>query len=242
MSLGFASYGLAVVAGGLSTLSPCVLPLVPILVASASAAHRLGPYVLALGLALSFTAMGVLLGAAGAALGWSGELFRHAGAVLLITFGVVLLSQRVQERFAQWASRVSGSGQNAVARLPLSGLWGQGLLGLLLGLVWSPCVGPTLGATITLASQGESLHQVILMMALFGIGAGVPLVALGLLSRQLMGRLRGRLLRTGKTGKRLLGAALLVIGLVVITGWDKRFESWILDIAPAWLMDLTTAV
>lgn len=242
MSLGVTSYGLADVAGGLSTLSPCVLPLVPILVGSATAAHRFGPYALALGLALSFTLVGVVIAAAGSALGLNEGFFRHTGAVLLMLFGVVLWSQRLQELFALLASRLSGSGQDAVARLPLSGLWGQGLLGLLLGLVWSPCVGPTLGATITLASQGESLIQVSMMMALFGIGAGVPLVLLGLLSRQFMDRLRGRLLQTGKTGKRLLGAALLVIGLAVLTGADKRFEGWILDLAPAWLIDLTTAV
>lgn len=242
MSLGAASYGLAVVAGGLSTLSPCVLPLVPILVGSATAVHRLGPHALALGLALSFTVVGVLVAAAGSALGLSEGLFRMTGAMLLVAFGVLLWSEQLQERFALVASRLSGSGQNALAHLSLNGLWGQAALGLLLGLVWSPCVGPTLGATVTLASQGESLAQVTLMMALFGIGAGVPLVLLGMLSRPVMGRLRGRLLQASKTGKRLLGAMLLLIGVAVLTGVDKRFEAWMLDLAPAWLLDLTTSV
>lgn len=242
MSLGPTSYGLAMAAGGLSTLSPCVLPLVPILVGSATAAHRYGPFALAVGLAASFTAVGVFVAAAGSALGIGEGVLRVLGAVLLVVFGVVLLVRNLQERFVVWASGISSSGQNALAGMNLNGLHGQAALGLLLGLVWSPCVGPTLGATVTLASQGESLAQVTLIMALFGIGAGVPLVILGLLSRQVMTRIRGRLLQGGKVGKQVLGVTLLVIGVAVLTGYDKRFEAWVLDFMPAWLTDLTTSI
>lgn len=242
MALGIASYGLAVAAGGLSTLSPCVLPLIPILVGAATSAHRHGPYALAAGLAVSFTVVGVGITAMGSALGIEESTVRWLGAGLLMLFGLVLLMEKLQERFAQWASSLSSSGQSALAGVKLDGLHGQALLGLLLGLVWSPCVGPTLGATVTLASQGESLGQVTFVMALFGLGAAIPLVGLGLLSRQVMARHRDRLLHSGKLGKQILGAALLVIGFAVMTGMDKRFEGWILDHAPAWLIDLTTSI
>lgn len=242
MSLGIATYGLAVAAGGLSTLSPCVLPLVPILVASAASAHRYGAIALAVGLAASFTALGVLLASAGTALGVSEGAVRMAGAILMIAFALVLLSDRLQLRFAQWSSKASSSGQTALAGMAFNGLHGQALLGLMLGLVWTPCVGPTLGATITLASQGESLAQVVLTMALFGIGAGIPLVLLGLVSRTALARMRGTLFATGKRGKQILGIALLAIGVAILTGADKRFEAWALDRAPAWLIDLTTSI
>lgn len=242
MAVGLAGYGLAAVAGALSTLSPCVLPLVPILVGTAASVHRLGPYALALGLAVSFTVVGVSIASAGTLFGLSEGTIRLTGAVLLIVFGLLLLSSRLQERFAILASSVSNRGQNALATVSLDGLPGQLLLGLLLGLVWSPCVGPTLGATITLASQGEDLARSTLVMAFFGIGAGVPLVLLGLASRQFMTRLRGRLLAGGKLGKRILGGALLLIGIAVATGADKKIEAALLDLAPAWLVDLTTAI
>jgi len=242
MSAGLATYGLATVAGALSTMSPCVLPLVPILVGTAATVHRLGPYALAAGLAASFTVVGVAIASFGSLLGVSEGAIRAAGALLLIVFGVILLSSFLQERFAAWASNVSGRGQSAVASLTFNGVPGQFGLGLLLGLVWSPCVGPTLGATITLASQGESLGQATAVMAMFGLGAGVPLVALGLASRGLSKSFRGRLLGGGKLGKRILGGALLLIGIAVLTGLDKRVEAFILDHAPAWLVDLTTAV
>ncbi len=242
MDFGLASFGLAFAAGGLSTLSPCVLPLIPILLATAVAAHRLGPFALAAGLALSFTVVGVLIASVGVSLGIDQALLRDFAAVLLLVFGVVLLSENLQQRFAAAVSGVSGAGQNALARVTLDGLTGQFVVGLLLGLVWSPCVGPTLGAAITLASQGKDLAQVTLLMAVFGIGAALPLVILGVLSRQALGRVRGRLLAAGKTGKRVLGGVMLLLGLLIISGLDKRFEAWVLGVAPEWLVRLTTSI
>ncbi|MFO1319464.1 MAG: cytochrome c biogenesis CcdA family protein [Burkholderiales bacterium] len=242
MAFGPATYGLAALAGTLSTLSPCVLPLVPIVVGTAAAAHRLGPVALGGGLALSFTVVGTFVAALGSAVGLTEAGLRIAGAVLLVAFGVVLLSEGLQSRLAAWTSGLSGAGQNALTSFTFGGLAGQFLLGSMLGLVWSPCVGPTLGATVTLASQGEDLGQVALVMGLFGLGAGIPLVGLGLLSRQVMTRIRGRLLQAGKAGKRVLGAVLLLVGLAVLTGLDKRLEANLLDAFPAWLVDLTTSI
>lgn len=242
MDFGLGTYGLSLAAGTLSTLSPCVLPLVPILLATAVAAHRLGPYALAAGLTLSFTLVGVFVASLGAALGLDPALFRSIAAVLLIAFGAVLLSTRLQQGFALAASGWSGTGHGLLAKLSLDGLPGQFVLGLLLGLVWSPCVGPTLGAAVTLASQGQSLAQVTAVMALFGLGAGLPLVVLGLVSRQAMTRIRGRLLAAGKAGKQALGVLMLALGGLIITGLDKLFEAWILNTAPEWLVVLTTSI
>lgn len=242
MDFGLGAYGLSFVAGGLSTLSPCVLPLVPILLGAAVTAHRLGPFALAAGLTMSFTAVGVFIASLGAALGLDPALFRSIAAALLIAFGILLLSSRLQERFSLAASGFSGAGQGLLARLTLDGLPGQFILGLLLGIVWSPCVGPTLGAAVTLASQGQSLLQVTALMALFGLGAGLPLVALGLLSRQAMMRVRGRLLAAGKFGKQALGGIMLVLGAAIFTGADKLFEVWVLQSAPGWLVELTTSI
>lgn len=240
MEFSAATYGLALLAGTLSILSPCVLPLLPILLGSAVLAHRLGPWALAGGLLISFTLVGTLIAAAGASLGLDQEVLRNIAAVLLLLFGLVLLLPTWQEQFAATASGFSSSGQTLVAGLTLDGLSGQFVLGLLLGVVWSPCVGPTLGAAITLASQGESLPQVALVMAVFGLGASIPLVLLGMASRQAMARWRRTLLETGKRGKQMLGIIMLALGIAIITGSDKLFEAWVLNHAPDWLISLTT--
>lgn len=242
MDFGLTSYGLSFAAGSLSTLSPCVLPLLPILLGTAAAAHRLGPFALAAGLTLSFTAVGVLVASLGAVLGIDQALFRDVAAVILLGFGILLLSARLQERFAVATSGMSGAGHNLLARVTLDGLGGQFALGLLLGIVWSPCVGPTLGAAVTLASQGEGLAQVALIMALFGLGAGLPLMLLGFASREAMLRIRGRLMSAGKRGKQVLGGIMLVLGAAILTGGDKLFEAWALQAAPEWLIGLTTSI
>ena len=242
MIASFGVYGLSVVAGILSTLSPFVLPLIPILVGTALSAHRLGPLFLAFGLALSFTTVGLFLATVGVMIGLDQGIFRNVAAGLLIVFGLILLSGRLQQRFVAATSGLSGAGQPLLERISGDTLTGQFLLGLVLGIVWSPCVGPTLGATMTLASQGENLGHAAGVMALFGAGAGLPLIVLGTLSHQAMMRFKSKLSATGKTGKTLLGALLLVLGILIITGLDKAFEAWVLTHAPEWLTRLTTSI
>lgn len=233
---------LALAAGALSTLAPCVLPLIPILVGSALLAHRLGPFALAAGLALSYAGVGTALASAGALAGLGQGELRTAGAVLLVLFGMVLLVPRLQAHFAAAAAGLGGAGQGWLGRVGPQGLGGQFLVGLVLGLVWSPCVGPTLGGAIALASQGENLLHAAGVMALFGVGAALPLVVLGGLSREVARRLRGRLLAVGRHGRWLLGALLLALGIAVLTGADKAAEAWLLQRLPQWLLHFSTRV
>ena len=235
-----ATLGLALLAGVLSVLSPCVLPLVPIVLGTAASEHRLGPAALATGLAISFTAIGLFVATIGFAAGLDTDVFRTVSAVLLIAVGVLLLVPRLQERFALAASPVSNWAGGYADTFTPGGLFGQFGLGLLLGAVWSPCVGPTLGAASVLAAKGENLAQVALTMLAFGIGAAFPLMLLGLVSREAMMRWRGRLMETGRAGKALLGVLLVTIGLLVATNLDKRLETVLVDASPAWLTELTT--
>lgn len=240
MDFGPGTFALGYLAGVLSTLSPCVLPLLPILIASATAQHRFGPLALAAGLTLSFALVGLFVATLGSAIGLDAGLLRKAAAVLLIAFGVLLLSTRAQAVFAQAATGAGGAGDRLLARITGTGWRGQLAVGLVLGLVWSPCVGPTLGAASTLAAQGGHLPQIAVVMLLFGLGAGTPLVVIGGLSREATQRMRGRLLAAGQQGRWLLGGVLLLMGLAILTGWDKGFETWVVDHSPDWLVELTT--
>jgi cytochrome c-type biogenesis protein len=240
VNFGAGTYGLGLIAGALSTLSPCVLPLVPVLVTAAVSAHWWGPLALGLGLTVSFTIVGVFLATLGASLGLDPDTFRTVGAVLLAVFGLVLLLPNLQELFARATAALGNSGNQLLARVRFGGLAGQFVVGALLGVVWSPCVGPTLGAATTLASQGRDLGQIGLLMLIFGTGAAAPLVLLGSLSRASLMKVRGRLLSTGKYGKQLLGLLLVALGLLIATGMDKSLETWILNHTPDWLTTLTT--
>ena len=232
--------GLAVLAGVLSILSPCVLPLLPIVLGTAQSEHRLGPVALAAGLAVSFTVIGLFVATIGFAIGLDTDVFRAISAFLLIAIGLVLLVPRLQAQFAVAASPVGAWVDDRFGGFTATSLWGQFGLGLLLGAVWAPCVGPTLGAASLLAAKGDNLGQVALTMLAFGIGAALPLMALGFVSREAMMRWRGRLMEAGKGGKMLLGALLVAVGLLVATGADKRLETFLVNASPDWLTNLTT--
>ena len=240
MNFGTGTYGLGLLAGVLSTLSPCVLPLVPVLVASAVNAHRWGALALGAGLALSFTVVGLFFVTVGASLGLDPGTFRTVGAAILAAFGLILLVPQLQILFARATRSFSNSGSQLLTRVTLDGLAGQLVVGLLLGIVWSPCVGPTLGAATTLASQGKDLRQIAFLMLIFGIGAAAPHVLLGSLSRAGLMKIRGRLLNAGQYGKQLFGLVMLLLGVLIATGMDKSVEAWILDRTPDWLTAMTT--
>ena len=238
MEFGLATYLLGYLAGALSTLSPCVLPLLPILVATATARHRFGALALAAGLTLSFAIVGVFIATAGVAIGLDQDVLRSVAALLLVLFGALMLLPWLQQRLRALAAGVSAPGW--AGRLSGRGWGGQFVIGLMLGIVWAPCVGPTLGAASALAAQGSQLPQVLLLMLLFGLGAGTPLVLVGRLSRDLLARWRTRLVEVGRRGQWVLGAIFVTIGLAIFSGADKRVEAWAVEHSPDWLTKLTT--
>ena len=232
--------GFAFLAGLLSVLSPCVLPLVPIVLGTAASEHRLGPVALAAGLALAFTVIGLFVATIGFAIGLDGDVFRRAGAILLLILGLVLMLPRLQARVATAAGPVGAWAEHRFGGFDAVGLPGQFAVGVLLGAAWSPCVGPTLGAASLLAARGEHLGSVAVTMVAFGIGAAVPLVLLGLASREALIRWRGNLAAAGRTVKAGLGAVMVVLGVLVLTGLDKRAEAAFVSVSPDWLNAVTT--
>lgn len=230
----------AFIAGVLSTLSPCVLPLLPVILATAVTQHRFGPLAMAAGLALSFVVIGMFVATVGFSIGLNAGVFRLLAAALLIVIGVVLLVPQLQVQVAGAAGPVSNWAQSTFGGFDRSGFGGQFALGLLLGAVWSPCVGPTLGAASLLAAQGKDLGQVALVMLAFGLGAALPLVLLGFLSRETMMRLRNRMMQAGSGGKVVLGVLLVATGVFIASGLDKRVEAALVEASPAWLTVLTT--
>ena len=240
MEIGLGSIGFGFLAGLLSTLSPCVLPLLPLVLGGAVAAHRFGMLALGAGLVVSFVAVGLFIATVGFSIGLDGDLLRQVTAIGLFLIGMVLLSGALQQRFALAASGLGDAGNRLITRIVPSGLGGQFILGTILGAVWSPCVGPTLGAASLLAAQGKDLGAAAVVMAAFGAGAAVPLVLVGLLSRQALMRWRGRLMQAGGTGKTFLGATAIAVAALILTGSDKIVEAALVNASPVWLTRLTT--
>ncbi|MBI3444310.1 MAG: sulfite exporter TauE/SafE family protein [Magnetospirillum sp.] len=227
-------------AGSLSTLSPCVLPLLPVLLGGALQQHRLAPLALAGGLAASFTSVGIFVATLGFAADIDSNAIRSVAAILMAVFGVVMLSPRLYLAFVQMAAPLAGGANGLLGRMSGDGLWGQFLLGMLLGAVWSPCAGPTLGAAIGLAAQSGSTGQAAIIMGLFSLGATTPMLVLAYGSRTAMAGRRDRLALLAKSAKPVMGGFLLLMGFLIVSGLDKVIETGLTNAMPLWLVDLTT--
>ncbi|MDE2284745.1 MAG: cytochrome c biogenesis protein CcdA [Hyphomicrobiales bacterium] len=234
------AFPLAFVAGVLSILSPCVLPILPIVLGGAASEHRWGSAALAAGLSVSFVVIGLFAATIGYSLGLDAGLFRNTAAVLMIIIGAVLLVPRFQTQLALAGAPLANLSDRYISMTRQSGLSGQMLTGVLLGAVWSPCVGPTLGAASLLAAQGRDLAQVTLAMFAFGLGAALPLLVLGMLSRDFALRWRNQMLSAGFGMKIAFGLLFVTIGMLVLSGYDKRVEATLVDASPQWLTNLTT--
>jgi len=154
----------------------------------------------------------------------------------------VLLVPRLQVGFATAAGPVSNWTQSRFSSLSTSGISGQFGVGLLLGAVWTPCVGPTLGAASVMAARGENLGMVTLTMLAFGIGTALPLLLLSTLSREALLRWRGRMTNTASVLKMALGVLLILAGAMTLSGLDRTVQAALLDILPNWMLSLTTSI
>jgi cytochrome c-type biogenesis protein len=202
--------------------------------------HRYGPLALAAGLSLSFVVLGLFLATVGHSRGLDAERLSSVAAVLIMAVGAVLLLPPLQARLAFASGPVGNWADSQFGRFQRNTISGQFWIGALLGAVWSPCVGPTLGAASLLAAHGRDLPQVALTMFAFGAGAALPLLALGWVSRETMMQWRSRLLSTGSGMKFALGLLFVTIGMFIVTGLDKLIESKLVETSPPWLVDLTT--
>lgn len=231
-----AAIPVALIAGLISFVSPCVVPLVPGYLGYVSgmagagavggAPGRASKPRLVLGVAMfvaGFTAVFVVLGVAFASLGArvDGQLdtITRILGVLVVVMGFVFLGS---VPFMQRERRVHVS--------PKAGLWGAPLLGVVFGLGWTPCIGPTLAAVLTLSlSEATATRGVILAIA-YSLGLGVPFLVLALWmdrSRAILGWLRRHRLALMRFG----GAVLVVLGLLLVTGlWGHittHMQEWI---------------
>lgn len=240
MDIPLAHLGLSLVAGSLTTLSPCVFPILPLVIGGAVQANRLAPLAMGLGMAISFALIGIVLGALGPALGIDSDSVRLFGAWLLIGFGLVMLVPVLNRRFTEWMLPIASSANAASAKLDGSSLSGALLLGGVLGLVWSPCSGPLLASALTLvASEGGAIRGGTIL-GLFGIGAAIPLVAVAYASRQGFSVARGWVLARIDGIKKAFGVLILLTGLAILFGADKWLEAQVVSVLPdAWVRATT---
>ncbi len=229
-------------AGVLTLINPCVLPVLPIVLATALQASRYGPLAVAAGMSLSFVLLGVGVAALGRSFGITGETITRVAALLMIGFGLIMLVPRLNSVFATATGSFAGRADSELDSVDRSTLRGQFLGGLLLGAVWSPCVGPTLGGAISLASQGASLLWAGAIMVAFAAGVSTIILALGYGARSALQRRQALMRRIAARSKPIVGIAFVAVGLMLFFNWQAYIEGWVLDHLPDWLVDFSVSI
>ena len=232
----------AYLAGLLTLINPCVLPVLPIVLGASLQAGRGGPVALAAGMAVSFVVLGVGVTAFGHLAGIDERTVARAGAALMIVFGIVLMVPRASAAFATATGGFAAGADNRIRQVDQTGIGGQVAGGVLLGAVWSPCIGPTLGGAIALASQGQDLGRATLIMAAFALGVATLIVGLGAGARGVLGRHMGALRALSARARPALGAIFAATGLALLFNLHHVVEGWAVDHMPDWLLALSVSI
>jgi len=229
------TFGVAFVAGILSFLSPCVLPLVPSYLAyvggSAQAQRRVlltNSLFFILGFSLVFVALGASASALGSVLRGNRDVLMIVGGVLVIFFGLVMLGA-IKVPWLYRDTRVQYRGET---RSP----WGALLLGMAFAAGWTPCIGPILGAILTMAGAAGTLAQGVGLLGVYALGLGVPFLAAALLLEPFL-RFSKRFQRYLPWIERGAGVLLLIAGVLMLTGTYTALNAYLIELTPDWLID-----
>ena len=229
-------------AGVLTLINPCVLPVLPIALASALQNDRWGPLWLALGMSVTFVTLGVGVSAIGSSFGINEEDISRASAVLMVLFGLILLVPAFNTRFSLATSGISSNADMAIGSMDQRSVKNQLFGGVLLGAVWSPCIGPTLGGAISMASQGSSLIWATLVMSSFAAGISTIIIALAYGAREAISKRQAIMRVIAEKTQLIMGITFIVVGLVIFFKWHQVIEGWLLDQMPYWLQDLSVVL
>ncbi|MGA7935352.1 MAG: cytochrome c biogenesis CcdA family protein [Kovacikia sp.] len=220
------SLGLALSGGILTVLSPCVLPILPILVGRSLQSHTYGPVALISGLIGGFAVAGSLLGITASWFTGVANVLRYSAIGLLLILGLLAV-------FPGWSYRL-------LSCLPINrwvkessriGLWGEFWLGTQLGLLWTPCAGPVLGGILVLAAVNHAVTSAFSLLLIYGLGAAIPLLAIAYGGRAVSRRLLN-LRSHSKRLQRVGGVMIVATAIAILLGWDVQIQLWAAPLFP----------
>ena len=224
----------AFLAGIITILSPCILPILPI-VLSGSFGSKRKPLGIVVGFALSFTLFTLFLSVLVKTTGISADALRSISIIIILIFGISLILPKFQVFMERLFSRLSG-------KLAVSGnhegFHGGVFIGLSLGLVWTPCVGPIIASVITLAATSSVNFAAFFITLSYALGTAIPMLAIMIGGRGLLQKIPWLLPNTAKIQK-VFGILMILTAMVIFFNIDRRFQVFILDKFPSYGAGLT---
>lgn len=223
--------GFAFLAGIFTALSPCILPVLPAILTAGIAEGRLRPLGTILGLTCSFSFFTLTLTWIVQTTGISPEILRYAAIALIFFFGLVMIFPRLSNWFAKVTAPLANLGQKIQGPQTRQGFWGGVIFGIALGLVWTPCAGPILGAITTLAASGAINTTTVLMTLAYSLGAGIPMFLFAYGSNKLIATSRF-LSRYTERIRQFFGVLMLIFALVLTLNWDMLISQKLSGLLP----------
>jgi cytochrome c-type biogenesis protein len=230
----------AFLAGILTTLSPCVLPVLPFVTASSQSKNKFGPVALSMGLLITFVGSTLIISASGFLFGLDPDLVRKIGGLLLALSGALFLIPKLQDAMTEWLGKLT-RGANGKSGVEITGapLLSEFLSGLFLGVVWTPCSGPSLGVALGLAAESGSAAKAALTLLAFGVGAVVPLLIFAYSARRLTSKFKNHFQKV-ILFKKILGVLMVLFGILIFTNFDKNIEALLTNLLPDFWIRFTT--
>ena len=219
-------------AGLLSLINPCILPVLPIVLASALQASPLRPIALVGGMGFSFFTVGMAVVSFGQIVDANSDSVAQLGALVMVGFGMVILLPKFSSGFAQLITGAAGHADNRLDQIDRHTIAGQFIRDLLLGVVWSPCIGPTPVGAIALASQGKDLIWASLIMNSFALGVATVILTTGYGARNLILRHRGQMQILSRLAQPVLGSVFVLVGTTLYFKLHHPLEAWLLNALP----------
>lgn len=233
----FLTTGFAFLAGVITVLSPCVLPLLPVILATAAQEGKARPIGVMIGFVGSFTLATLALSYLVRSLGLPPDINRLLAGYVLILLGLVLAVPALHDLFERFTSRLVGRFSGG-AVVQGSGFGGGLAVGSGLGLAWSPCVGPIMASVITLALNQQVNASAVLITLAFSLGTAIPMAAIVIGGRKVARRLRW-FQANAKAVQQALGLIMLLVGVAILAGWDRLIQIQLLTWFPNWELSLT---
>lgn len=227
-------YVLATLAGMATILSPCILPVLPIVLATGAGGDRAAPAWIIAGFVATFAASGILLGVLAASSGELQASIRTGSILVLLLAGLACFWPAPFERVVAWVQAQWRHLRPHGVALRVTGRPGALIVGASLGLAWTPCAGPVLASVLALAASSQAPAKASALLGLYALGAGIPMLSIAYGGRWISGRLpflqrHAELLRKG------FGAIAVAVAVLQLLQYDVFVSAW----ATQWLPPLS---
>ncbi len=230
--------GFAFLAGVVTVLSPCILPILPIILSSSFGGVETGksrPLGVVIGFIASFTFFTLFLSTIVGLIGISVNVLRLFSVIVIAGFGISFLIPKFQVLLEQLFSKLTRFAPTNAAK---RGIGGGLLLGLSLGLLWTPCVGPILASVISLAITGAITWNALFITLAYSIGTAIPMFAVMIGGQKLLQKVPWLLSNTANIQK-FFGIIMILTAIAIVTNVDRKFQTFILETFPQYGIGLT---